>query len=239
MEFEIIYEQDEEGEIYWLYRNEAETMRAAGLKVRTQPSATATRLLRRGMIVDESNFPADPRYLQQAKTYANHNRIDRWYPLIEDLTIPTFFSEHLDGVAISQMRARGWSRCFIKNSVKSLVEEDPLDSVWPDVSFPVMLEGFSINPRVGPYALRQYLPPEHFVDERRYWVMGDRIHHSSGTIPEIVFQAKAQLAVFGGVFYTIDATPELIVEVNGGESSDRKTDNSAEDFTAWIKAAFG
>ena len=64
------------------------------------------------------------------------------------------------------------------------------------------------------------------------------MHHSSGCIPKIVFEVMERLASFSGVFYTIDATPELIVEINGGESSDRKTDNKAEDFAAWIKHAF-
>jgi Uma2 family endonuclease len=118
------------------------------------------------------------------------------------------------------------------------VEECPLESVWPDVSFEVMQEKFSLNPRKGPYALRQYLPPQHFAEERRYWVMGDQIHHSSGIIPDIVYEAQKRLSIFGGVFYTIDATPDMIVEINGGESSDRKTDNTAEDFARWIKEAF-
>jgi hypothetical protein len=54
-----------------------------------------------------------------------------------------------------------------------------------------------------------------------------------------VKEAKARLDAFGGVFYTIDATEALIVEINPGESSDRKTNNTAEDFASWIRAAFG
>lgn len=236
---ELIYHSDEDGDIYWLYRNEAESMRAAGLRVRLKPSRSATRLLHRGPLVDEEDFSQDARYVQNGRTYANHCRIDRWYPLIESLTIPTVFCEQLGDAALEKIRARGWSRCFIKNAVKSLVEEDPLESVWPDVSFETMVEKFSQNPRKGPYALREYYPPDRFQEEKRYWVMGNRIHHSSGQIPRIVLEAKERLAELGGVFYTIDATPELIVEINSGESADRKTDNTAEDFAAWIRAAFG
>jgi hypothetical protein len=239
MSFELIYYSEAKDEVYWLYQQEIEAMRAAGLISNLEPSESATRLLRRCLIVDEENFPSDPRYIQNGRTYTNLTRIDRWYPLIEDLTIPTFFSTQLGDDEAAAARARGWSRCFIKNSVKSLVGEDPLESTWPDVAFDVMLEQFSTNPRPGPYALRQYLPPRHFEEERRYWVVGDRVHHSSGKIPDIVHEAKARLAPFGGVFYTIDATPGLIVEINGGESSDRKTDNTAEDFAGWIKQAFG
>jgi hypothetical protein len=238
MSFEIIYQSESPGEIHWLYQNEAETMRQAGLAVRTEPSAAATRLLRRGLIVDEEDFPNDPRYIQNARCYADHCRIDRWYPAIADLTIPTVFCATLGNEAIALLKERGWTRSFVKNSVKSLVEECPLESVWPDVSFDLMQDKFEVNPRTGPYALRQYLAPEHFVDERRYWVVGGHVHHSSGRIPEIVLEAKSRLDGLGGVFYTIDATPALIVEINGGESSDRKTDNKAEDFVAWIKQAF-
>jgi len=238
MSFELIYQSDADGEIHWLYQREVETMLAAGLEALTEPSRSATRLLRRGLIVDKEDFPKDPRYLQNGKTYSSLTRIDKWYPLLSDLTIPTFFSEQLNEEAIAEAHERGWMRCFVKNAVKSLVEDDPLDSVWPDVSFEAMRDKFSINPRKGPYALRQYLPPENFGLEQRYWVIGDRIHHSSGKIPDIVLEAKIRLTKFGGIFYTIDATPDLIVEINSGESSDRKTDNTAEDFAAWIKQAF-
>lgn len=238
MSFELIYQSEAHGEIHWLYQNEAETMRDAGLTVRTEPSESATRLLRRCLIVDEEGYPPDPRYIQNARCYSDHCRIDRWYSAIADLTIPTMFCTKLGNEEAALIKERGWSRCFVKNSVKSLVEESPLESVWPDVSFEHMLEKFAMNPRKGPYALRQYLTPEHFVSERRYWVIGDSIHHSIGHIPEIVKEAKARLDKFNGIFYTIDATENLVVEINGGESSDRKTDNTAKDFAKWIKNAF-
>ena len=235
---ELIYEEDEDGEIHWLFRNEANIMRAAGLSVRTRPSLGAARLLRRGCIVDEENFPSDPRYLQDAATYGNYLYIARWYPVIKDLTIPTIFCGNLGHEAATAIKANGWSRAFVKNSVKSLVEENPLESVWPNVSFEELHSAFSRNPRKGSYALRQYLPPETFEDERRYWVIGNKIHHSSGKIPAIVEEATTLLSSLGGIFYTIDATPALVVEVNAGESSDRKTDNLAEDFARWTREAF-
>jgi hypothetical protein len=51
-------------------------------------------------------------------------------------------------------------------------------------------------------------------------------------------EAEKRLRTVGGVFYTIDATPELIVEINPGESSDRKTNNTQDDFIKWIMEAF-
>lgn len=238
MSFELIYEEDNEGQVFWLLRNEFKTMQEIGLCARTKPSSTATRLLRRGRIVDEENFPKDPRYVQNSQIYGNCCYINRWYPVIEDLTIPTVFCNQLGPEAILLAKQRNWNRVFIKNSVKSLVEENPLDSVWPDVPLEILVQKFSQNPRKGPYALRQYLPPETFEKERRFWVMGNRIHHSSSEVPKIVKEAASRLSQLGGVFYTIDATPELIVEINAGESSDRKTDNRAEDFAQWIKDAF-
>jgi len=235
MSFEIIYPAEDSGEIYWLFQSEAETMRAAGMVVRTVPSEAATRLLRRSLICDEEDFPSDLRYIQNGRCYANLTRIDRWYPVIENLTIPTMFCDTLGYEAVDLLQRRGWTRCFVKNAVKSLAEDCPLESVWPVVGFDVMREKFAMNPRIGPYALRQYLPPEHFLEERRYWVIGNDIYHSSSRIPNIVYQAKKRLDIFGGVFYTIDATPDIIVEINGGESSDRKTDNTVADFSNWIK----
>lgn len=238
MSFELIYDSEDGIIPHWLYQQEVESMRAAGLTVAVQPSEKAKTLLRRGLIIDEEDCPKDPRYLQDGRTYTNYGRIDRWYPLIADLTIDTVLRNDLDENAAATVKELGWTRTFVKNSVKSLVQEDPLESVWPDVSFESMLEQFSRNPRKGPYALREYLPPEHFESERRYWVIGDQIHHSSGQIPDIVREAKARLDAFGGIFYTIDATESLIVEVNPGESSDRKTNNTAEDFASWIRDAF-
>jgi hypothetical protein len=238
MSFELIYDSEDGIIPHWLYQQEVETMRTAGLTVALQPSEQAKTLLRRGLVIDEENFPDDPRYLQDGRTYTNYGRIDRWYPLIADLTIQTIFCERLDENAIAAVNVQGWTRTFVKNSFKSLVGESPLESVWPDVSFESMIEQFSRNPRKGPYALRKYLPPEYFESERRYWVIGDQIHHSSGLIPEIVREAKARLDAFGGRFYTIDASEDLIVEINPGESSDRKTDNTAEDFASWIHGAF-
>ena len=76
-------------------------MRAAGLTVVLSPSKGSKTLLRRGRIIDEEDFPTDPRYLQDGRTYSNYNRIDRWYPRIADLTIPTVFSDCLDAGAAS------------------------------------------------------------------------------------------------------------------------------------------
>ncbi len=237
MSFEIIYHANTMPP-HWLYRKEAPYMRRAGLTVRITPSNRATKLLIRSLIMNEGDYPKDPRYVQNGTIYTNLTRIDRWYSLIKDLTIETVFCENLEHQAEECIQKKGWSRCFVKNSIKSLVAEDPLESCWPNCTFKKLAVEFEKLQTNGPFALRAYLPPDRFKNENRYWVIGDQIHHSSGVIPEIVREAKNRLDVFDGVFYTIDATPDLIVEINGGESSDRKTDNNAEDFAKWIKSAF-
>ncbi|WP_304289966.1 hypothetical protein [Porphyromonas uenonis] len=42
----------------------------------------------------------------------------------------------------------------------------------------------------------------------------------------------------GGRYFTIDATPQFVIEVNPGESSDRHGENSAELFASWFVDAF-
>ena len=237
-DFQIVYQEDDEGKIHWLYRNEAETMRKQGLNVGTRPSPTAGKLLRRCLIPNENDYPSDVRYIQSYSDYENHALTERWYYAIQDLTIPTLFCEDLNENTKKLIKDAGWTRAFVKNTIKSLVEEDPLDSVWPDVSFADMRRKFAENPRKGSFALRKYLPEETFKSEKRYWVVGDKLHHSSGNIPDIVCKAWERLKPWGGVFYTIDATENLIVEINGGESADRKTDNTADDFACWIFDAF-
>ena len=183
-------------------------------------------------------YPTDPRYIQSYDIYSKHTLTEHWYPLIQDLTIPTLFCGELNANAEKLIKDAGWTRAFIKDAIKSLVEEDPLDSVWPDVSFAKMRNEFSINPFKGSFALRKYLPAETFQSEKRYWVIGNKLHHSSGNIPGIVYEARERLKPLGGIFYTIDATEGLIVEINRGEAADRKTDNTADDFARWIFEAF-
>ena len=102
----------------------------------------------------------------------------------------------------------------MKNSIKSLHEVDPELSVWPNTSFFKMKQKFEDFPPIAPgFCIRKYLAPSFFKNEKRYWVMGANIHHSCGKIPEVVREAASRLSVLKGVFYTIDATPELIIEV--------------------------
>ena len=64
------------------------------------------------------------------------------------------------------------------------------------------------------------------------------IYHRHNVIPNVVIEAAKRLDKLGSKYYTIDATPEFVVEVNPGESSDRHAVNSAELFASWIKKEF-
>lgn len=75
-------------------------------------------------------------------------------------------------------------------------------------------------------------------EEERYWVLNGNIYHRHNNIPDVVKEAAKRLNTMGSKYYTIDATPDFVVEVNPGESSDRHAVNSAELFASWIKKEF-
>ena len=74
--------------------------------------------------------------------------------------------------------------------------------------------------------------------EDRYWVLNGNVYHRSLKIPKIVKEAASRLNIWGSKYYTIDATPNFIIEVNPGESSDRYLVNPVKLFASWIKKEF-
>ena len=240
MSFQIVYQSEENdpNALHWLFHAEARSMEAAGIAVGTAPSAMAKRLLYRGTIIKEGCYPDDSRYIHDEKIYFNYLYRPRWYPVIEDLTIPTFFVDDLDDTTIRQIKNRGWEKVFIKDHAKSCYDDDPQKPVWPITDLKEIKTSIREMGRKSGFSIRRYMNPSCFENERRYWVMNGKIHHSSGIIPSIVREAATRLNRLGGLIYNIDATPELIVEINSGESSDRKTDNTEQDFASWISKAF-
>ena len=111
-------------------------------------------------------------------------------------------------------------------------------SVWPINSIEELRCKYENLPYKGVYAVRKFINPEIFYDEERYWVILNKIYHRSGVIPDIVREAVERLSVLGSNYYTIDAIPDMIVEINPGESSDRLGVNSGELFAMWWKDAF-
>jgi hypothetical protein len=90
----------------------------------------------------------------------------------------------------------------------------------------------------GKYAIRKFIEKDIIDQEERYWVLNGNVYHRSNQIPEVVKKAAERLNKLGSRYYTIDATPEFVVEVNPGESSDRHAVNSPELFASWIKKEF-
>ena len=86
-------------------------------------------------------------------------------------------------------------------------------------------------------AIRKFLDPSLFYEEERYWIIMGKIYHRTGFVPDIVKEAAERLSVLGSKYYSIDAIPNMIVEVNPGESSDRLGVNSASLFASWWKDA--
>ena len=239
MSFQIVYYFDQETRQPSPFPREYRQLARKGFPVTTEPGTSATRLLYRCPILTQGEYPKDQRYIGTEKTYQSYSKMLIWYPMIEDLTIPTFFAQTLNDEVIDEIQSRGWKAAFIKDSVKSLFVDDAVPSTWPSTPLDEISRNFQLCGRKEDgFSIRQYLEPQTFEEERRYWVMNHKIHHSSGVIPEIVREAASRLDHLGGLFYTIDATPSLVVEINPGESSDRKTDNTQDDFIRWIMNAF-
>lgn len=238
---QIVYQSEANNpkEIHWMFREEAISFSENGIMTGTEPLSEATKLLYRGEFLTENNYPKDKRYINNYEQYSFYLFIDKWYPIIQDLTIETFFIDDLNENAKSLILSKGWQKVFIKDRVKSLTFLGSEKSVWPDTSFEQMKSLFIQNSKFNTmYSVRKYIEPFHFEAETRYWIIAGNIYHPSGLIPKIVMEAVARLCKLGGKFFVIDATPDLIIEVNPGETSIRYANNPIEQFVEWIKLEY-
>ena len=237
---EIIFIRDLENpsRVHPYFLEEAEEMKKLGLTVAVEPSVEADRLFYRGfMIHEEKDYPQDSRYVQGWKECDATFRMSVTHPLIEDLSIPTFFVEELNEDVEEEIKERGWDKVFIKNEKKSIWDEGELAAVWPIHSMQELKDKYEQLPYQGLYAIRKFLDPSLFYEEERYWIIMGKIYHRTGFVPDIVKEAAERLSVLGSKYYSIDAIPNMIVEVNPGESSDRLGVNSASLFASWWKDA--
>lgn len=222
------------------FAEEAMALRAAGLLVGSAPLEIATRLMYKGFNLKRpEDYPTDPRYIGTVETYRACQEISRYYPYIEGLTMETFFVDELNDSVIAEVRRRGWSEAFIKREVMALEHIEEGKSVWPRTSLDTMTAKYDEFGVHGQFAIRKYMDPALLSDEKRYWVLNGRIYRRDNIVPDIVKQAVERLNRIGSLYYTVDATPVIVVEVNSGESSDRHAENSAELFASWIKKEFG
>ena len=239
--FQIVYDTSHENEndFHWLFKEEAEAMIDLGVKVGLKPLDEATHLIARGTIRNSGNYPKDVRYLNSWKHYENYLYLSKYFPLIEDLSIETFFVDGLDNRVKELIKDRGWEKVFIKKDTKALEHIEEGKSVWPTTTFEEMNTLYDSMAIDGKFAIRKFIDVEKIrLKEERYWVLNGSIYHRFNQIPDIVKKAAKRLNTMGSSYYTIDATPEFVVEVNPGESSDRHAVNSAELFASWIKKEF-
>jgi len=239
--FQVIYpsEENNKDEIIARFQGDAQAMKDIGLLVGTKALESATSLMYKGFcIYKKEDYPKDCRFLNSYQEYANYAPLSIYYPHIAELSIETFFVDELNDDVLKLIQDKGWSKVFIKKDSKALEHIDEGKSLWPQTSFAEMLQLYDENPFDGKFAIRKFIEPEIIEKEERYWVLNGNVYHRLNQIPEVVKEAAKRLNKLGSKYYTIDATPEFIVEVNPGESSDRHAVNSAELFASWIKKEF-
>ena len=240
--FQIVYASDKENpdEIHSYFRGEAQAMEDVGILVGVKPMAEAIKLMYRGTTISQKEkYPKDLRFINTAKHCIDYLYLSKYYSHIEELTIETFFSDDLDESVIAEISKRGWKKCFIKKDINALEHIDEGKSIWPKTSFEEMLKLYNEYPFEGKYCIRKYLDSQKIIrEEERYWVLNGNIYHRNNKLPEVVKEAVKRLNKLGSKYYTIDATPQFVVEVNPGESSDRHGVNSAELFASWVKKEF-
>ena len=240
--FQIVYvaDRDNPDKIHSYFREEAKAMQDAGILVGIKPMAEATKLMYRGTSISQvENYPEDERYINKANNCIDYLYLTKYYPHIKELSIETFFSDDLNESVKGELNKRGWNKCFIKKDITALEHFEEGKSVWPQTSFEEMLRLYDEYPFEGKYCIRKYVDSQKIIkEEERYWVFNGNIYHRHNKIPDVVKEAAKRLNKLGSKYYTIDATPEFVVEVNPGESSDRHAVNSAELFASWIKKEF-
>lgn len=241
MKAQFVYMQDEHdsSQIVEEFRSEALALAESGLLVSHRPLSTSNLLIYRGYTMWRADdYPLNGHYLQGWQEYEAASRMSIYLPFIQDLSFETFFVEHLNDRCIQKIEQRGWKRAFIKNDVKSLWGDGEMSSVWPDTSMDELKTSFDRKyPNMGRYAIRKYVDATSFYEEERYWVIFNRIYHRNKYIPDLIKKAVGRLSPLNIQYYTIDAIPNYIVEINPGESSDRAGANSPALFASWWKDA--
>jgi hypothetical protein len=239
--FQIIFPSSEtdKNEIHPIFSADAKVMEEIGLFVGTIPSKKAIKLMYKGFCMyNEKDYPNDKRFINSFEGNVNCNYLSIYYPLIADISIETFFIDELDETVPELIKQKGWSKAFIKKDVRALENIEEGKSVWPNTSIDEMKMLYDEMKIQGKYCIRKFIAPEILEQEERYWVLNGNIYHRHNKVPAVVKEAASRLNKLGSKYYTVDATPDFVVEVNPGESSDRHAVNSAELFASWIKKEF-
>ena len=233
-EFQILYPSGSDGKIHNMYREESSRMSSFGFIIGTEESNYVSHTIYRGfMIKSQDSYPKCRSLIQSWGENRKTLYMSDYFPIIEDLSIPTVFIPELDLnaiIAISQNHR--WPKVFIKSDGKSLFGISDVASVWPDTSIQTMIKEYAKRNLKGPFAVREFINnPQIFYNEQRYWVLNGNSYHPSEVVPDFVAEAAKRIYHFSGSHYfTIDVAGNYIVEVNPGESSDRGGDNPLDFF---------
>jgi hypothetical protein len=239
--FQVIYQAEEDNlnEFHWLWKEEALTLRKIGVPVEIFAKQESTSLMYRGgSNLVESWYKQEGRFINRLEHLRNYLYMSEYLPPIADLSIETFFVNELNEAVPLELEKRGWQKAFIKKDKKALEHIEEGKSVWPNTSLDEMRLLYDEMQIEGKYAIRKFIEKDIIDQEERYWVLNGNVYHRTKQIPEVVKKAAERLNKLGSRYYTIDATPEFVVEVNPGESSDRHAVNSPELFASWIKKEF-
>jgi len=239
--FQIVYvaSKDNPDDFHPLFKEEALAMREVGFLVDIKPMTEATQLMYRGTsIILKNDYPKDKRYINTAENCIHYLYLSKYYPLIKEICIDTFFEYELGENVENQIIAKGWGKAFIKKEITALEHIEEGKSIWPNTSLEEMKKLYNEMQIEGKYAIRKFIEKDIIDQEDRYWVLNGNIYHRHNKVPDVVTEAAKRLNKLGSRYYTIDATPDFIVEINPGESSDRHAVNSAELFASWFKKEF-
>lgn len=239
--FQIVFVSDENNpsEIHPYFREEAFALQQCGILVDIKPLPEAKKLMYRGTSIrKKENYPKDSRYINSEENCIDFLYMSIYHSYIHDLSIETFFVDDLNENTLEEIHQRGWKKVFIKKEITALEHLEEGKSIWPDTSLEEMTQLYDEMKIEGKYAIRKFIEKDIIDREERYWVLNGNIYHRTNQIPEVVKKAAERLNKLGSRYYTIDATPEFVVEVNPGESSDRHAVNSPQLFASWIKKEF-
>jgi hypothetical protein len=155
------------------------------------------------------------------EAYALCHVLPSWYPTLSDLTAETIVFAEGDDVA-AELRARGWTGCFLKDYVKSLQGSSlitDLDLIPEVVSkmkkFRGQIEGGLCARKIEEYDS---------ASEHRHFVYRGVPHSADGQVPSLVQKVATRIK---SPFYSVDTIMRRdgilrVVEIGDGQVSDLK-----------------